>query len=236
MASGAHPDDIELGVGGTLAVLAAQGYRVAMVDLTRGELATRGNVDTRAAEAQEAARVLGVAHRENAGLPDGGLRNDDSQRQVVAGILRRLRPRLLLAQGTPDRHPDHLAAHELTRDAHFYAGVARYPAEGARHRADDVWWYHPYALPDAPPAWVSDIGAQWETKLAALRAHRSQFHDPGRDAPETMVSSPAFWEGIEIRARFWGAAIGAVHGEPLWRSGPARVNWTTWLGQPHTQG
>lgn len=220
LAIGAHPDDADLGVGGTLHKLADAGYACGILDLTQGELATRGTPEIRAAEAAEAARRLGLARREQAALPDGGLADTLEQRAVVAHWIRVLRPRLILAPMAPDRHPDHEAAHHLARSAHFFSGVAGLDTGAAPHRADRILYYHAYHEADLAPAVVVDIGGHFEAKRHALAAYASQFHQPDAAGPQTHVSSRAFWDNIETRARHWGARIGASHGEPLHHEGP----------------
>jgi bacillithiol biosynthesis deacetylase BshB1 len=225
---GAHPDDAELGAGGTLALLAHRGKRTAILDLTRGELASRGTPAERAAEAAEAARVLGVAHRENAGLPDGGIDNTAEQRAAVIVVLRRLRPRVLLVPAAPDRHPDHAAAFALLHDANFLSGLGKLPG-GEPHRAARIFGYHAYADQEREPTFVQDISETLELKLAALRAHASQFHNPAYPGNETHVSSPEFWDNITTRAAYWGARIGVKYGEPFYAPTPLALdiaaNW-----------
>jgi len=223
LAIGAHPDDVDLGVGGMLAKAAGTGRRVAVLDLTRGELASRGTVEERQAEAARAAEVLGVAQRLNAGLPDGGLANVEEQRLVVIRHLRALRPRVLLIPGRPDRHPDHEAAHELVRAANFFAGLTRIDTGQEPWRAQTVYCYHPYYQASAAPSVLVDISEQFDLKLDALRAYASQFHNPNRDEPETYVSSAKFWEDIRTRAAFWGSQAGVRFAEPLFHEGPIGV-------------
>lgn len=215
LAVGAHPDDAELGVGGILRKAVQAGKQVAILDLSRGELGTRGTPELREEEARAAAAVLGVQYRENAGLPDGALANVPAQQQAVAGFIRTFRPRVLLAPMAPDRHPDHIAAHALVRDANFLAGLSKWQAPGEPYRAEHAYYYLAYHEPSVAPAFVVDVSAQFEDKLQALRAHASQFHNPAFAGKETMVSSEQFWEGIRVRAAYWGQRIGVQYGEPL---------------------
>lgn len=214
LAIGAHPDDADIGVGGILCKLAKAGRRVGILDLTRGELGTRGLVKERAEEAAEAARLLGVAERNNAGLPDGALANVLEQRRVVAEHIRRLRPRIVLAPMDNDRHPDHDAAHALVRDAAYFAGLVKWDAEGEPHRPDQMYYYRVYGN-DTDVAFVVNITEEFEQKQRALKAFRSQFHNPDYEGVETFVSSPAFWRSIETRASYWGSRIGMAYGEAL---------------------
>jgi bacillithiol biosynthesis deacetylase BshB1 len=216
LAIGAHPDDVDLGIGGILLKAVAQGRQVAILDLTRGELGTRGTPELRLAEATAAAAILGVHHRHNAGLPDGALANVPAQQQAVAAFIRALQPRVLLAPMAPDRHPDHIAAHALVRDANFLAGLSNWPGPGPPHRAAHVYFYHSYHEIQVAPAFTVDISAHWEEKLKALRAYASQFHNPSFEGKETLVSSPEFWEGIHLRAAYWGQRSGVRYAEPLY--------------------
>jgi bacillithiol biosynthesis deacetylase BshB1 len=230
LAVGAHPDDVELGCGGLLHKLAQAGRRVAILDLTRGEMSTRGTVEERGVEAGRAAAILGVAERANAGLPDGGVANTPEQRLAVVAFIRQFRPKLLLTLMTPDRHPDHAATHALVTDANYLSGLARIDTGRFPHRTQHILYFHPYTDFAGAPAFVADISANFEAKLASLRAHASQFHNPGSQEPETFISSKAFWDGIEVRARYWGARIGATYGEPLHADGPVPLDCLPGLG------
>lgn len=215
LAFGAHPDDVELSCGGWLAACADRGQRAGVVDLTRGELATNGVPEVRAAEAAAAAAVLGLHHRENLGLPDGGLRADDPEHlAAVVGAIRRLRPALALAPWTEARHPDHVATGELVRRAAFFAGLRRYrPDLGDPFRPTRLLAY-PERY-EVKAELVVDISAWHERKLAAIRCHASQFAgDP------TVLTTPLGVEAFAIRDRYWGAAIGVTHGEPYLLGAP----------------
>lgn len=224
LAIGAHPDDADLGVGGLLAKWAQRGARVAILDLTRGEMSSRGSVEERADEAAEAARILGVVHRGNAALPDGAIANTTVQQHALVPWIRRYRPAVLLSHAPVDRHPDHRRAHELVRDANFFAGLARVAASGEPYRAPRIYYYSPYVDGPTEPDLVVDVSETFETKLAALRAYASQFHNPDYAGRETYVSSERFWESISERARYWGQRIGAAYGEPLLADGPLGVD------------
>lgn len=232
LAIGAHPDDADLGVGGALIKLARRGYRTGILDLSRGELATRGDENERAAEAEEAGRRLGLARRDNAGLPDGGIANTPEQRLAVIEWIRRLRPAMLLAPMAPDRHPDHTAAHGLVRDAIFLAGLSRIDTGSPPHRPASAWHYHAYHEgPETPPV-VIDISEVYEEKRHALAAFASQFYNPDYPAPETYVASKAFRDAMEHRAAYWGARIGAAYGEPLHGAIPLWADLPPGLGAP----
>lgn len=224
LAIGAHPDDVDLGVGGLILKLADAGRSIVLADLTRGELGSRGTVAERDLEGAESARLLGAHARCNANLPDGGLANTPAQRLAVVRLIREYRPRVLLAPMAPDRHPDHGAAHELVRDANFFAGVHGVDTGQSPHRAAGVYYYRAYDGPGESPTHVVDISATFERKLSALRSFRSQFHNPDYDGPETLIASASFWEGITTRAAYWGGRIGVRYGEPLYGTLPVAMH------------
>lgn len=214
---GAHPDDVELTCGGLAALLASHGHAVTVVDLTRGEMGTRGDVATRSREADAAARALGVAGRENLELPDGGLdRHDRAQLSAVVRCLRRHRPALVVAPDRDDAHPDHVEAHHLVARACYLSGLARWPAAGERWRPRRLL----FALyrGTSRPHLVVDVTRVWDRREAALRAHASQL-DPAA-GPATYLATPAFLAEVEARARVLGAAVGATYGEGYRLRGP----------------
>lgn len=207
LAFGPHPDDVELGCGGTLAALAARGRSFGIVDLTRGEMGTRGTPELRREESREAARLLGARFRTCLDLGDGDLRTDRAAQLLVVDAVRRARPRIVLSPHAEDRHPDHERAGRLVPEAAWYAGLAKLDTGLPPHRPDQVVFYSAYAL--LAPTFLVDVTAVFETKVAALRAHRSQFHDASgaggaAAAPETWVSSKSFWDAVEARARSYG--------------------------------
>ena len=214
LAIGAHPDDVELGCGGGLAAAGARGDDVVIADLTRGELASAGTPEIRAREAAAAARVLGVA-RVNLGLPDGGLRReDDAQLRAVVELIRRVRPRLILAPADGDRHPDHCEAHHLVERAVYRAGLPSLAAAGEPHRPAMVLHYPGSRQLVDTPSVVVDISRWWEQKLAALDCYASQFvRGPGD--PVTPINAPDFRPWLEARATIDGERIGVRHGEAL---------------------
>ena len=185
LAIGAHPDDVELGIGGLLHKLATKGHSTAILDLTKGESSTRGTVEERATESAAAAEILRLSARENAGLPDGQLANTTEMRRTIIPFLRRFRPRLILAPMAPDRHPDHTAAHALAQDANFLAGLRSIDTGQEPHRAQRLYFYYPYQ--DGNPDLIVDISDHFEVKLAAIKAHASQFYNPDYPGPETMI-------------------------------------------------
>jgi bacillithiol biosynthesis deacetylase BshB1 len=220
----AHPDDAELVAGGTLALEAGRGRRVALVDLTRGESGSRGTPETRAAEATEAARILGVGHRESLGLPDGGLSDTPEQRSAVIGALRRLRPRVVILPHSEQRHPDHSAAGRIVYAASFLAGLRNHrPDLGPAFRPRKIL----YAMAtgetmDGAPSFVVDITSTWEKKLAAILAFKSQFVP----AENESVAMPfdRFRENVELSARRHGQRIGVRYGEGFVTREPLAVS------------
>ena len=225
---GAHPDDVELTSGGLAALLASHGHAVGIVDMTRGEAASRGVPEMRALEANDAARILGVAERLNLGLPDLGIdRSDRAQLRTVAGAIRTHRPSLVVAPHHDDAHPDHVEAAHLVSRACYVAGLARFDAPGDRHRPSRCL----FALyrTDQPAHLVVDVSPVWERRAQALAAHRSQI-DPaavepggGRRSPSTYLTDPDFLSEVEARARSFGAQIGARYGEGYRLRGPVAI-------------
>ena len=223
LAIGPHPDDAEIGCGGTLALLARRGRRVGILHLTRGEAGTRGSADQRRREAEAAAEALGAVALEFLDCGDGALRTGAAEEDALIAALRRLRPELVLGPPPVDRHPDHGRACRLVEAACFYAGLAS-RGEGEPHRPAAVWSYmgHDSFEPDL----VVDVGDAWQAKTAALDAYESQLHRLGADrrGPATKVASPEFRLAIEGRARHFGLLIGAAYGEPFSSRLPVAVS------------
>jgi bacillithiol biosynthesis deacetylase BshB1 len=215
LAIGPHPDDVELGIGALIHKLGQRGYKTAILDLTEGEMATRGTVEERRAEASAAAEILGVGARQNACLPDGAVANTSEQRQAVVRFIRDLQPGLILAPMDHDHHPDHEAAHSLVRDAAHLAGLANFDTDQPSHKTSQIYYYRVYGDP-TPPSMVVDVSDHFDVKREAMKAHASQLYNPEYEAKETFVSSKAFWDSIETRAAYWGRTIGARFGEPLY--------------------
>jgi N-acetylglucosamine malate deacetylase 1 len=211
LAFGAHPDDIELGCGGTLIKLVQAGHRIVLVDLTRAELSTRGTVETRAREAARAAGLLGAAARETLELPDGDVRSTPDAKRRVAEVVRRFRPGLVLVPHAEDRHPDHAHAGRLAYEGTFIAGLSRYetgqPAFRPRRLVTYMCW-QPFV-----PSFIVDVSAQFERKMEAIRAYESQFSAVDPAYPETRLTSPAALQLIESRMAELGAQIDVRYGE-----------------------
>lgn len=220
----AHPDDAELIMGGTLAREAAQGRRIALVDLTRGEAGSRGTPETRAAEAAEAARILGVAHREALGLPDARLAPTPEQKDALVEALRRLRPRVVMLQHWEQRHPDHAAASRIVYEASFLAGLKNYrPDLGPAFRPFKlVYAVSMTEATEIPPSFVVDVTAHWDTKLRAISAFASQFTPP--QGERVVLPFERFRENAEIAARRQGQRIGVEFGEGFVTREPLQVD------------
>lgn len=213
----AHPDDAEMSAGGTIALATRLGKRVGVIDLTRGESATRGTPEIRAAESARASEILGIAHRENLDLGDGDLANTQDRRAAVANAIRRLRPRLILTNGVDERHPDHRRAHELVRDSIFFANVGGFYPSHQRWLVEAVgWWPTPSMQAEQRADWIVDVTEVWPIKMAAIQAYASQMAtvDPN-DPKVTILSMPGFWDMFERRFRLWGQRINATFGEPF---------------------
>lgn len=228
LALGAHPDDVELGCGGTLARLSLSGLRVGVLDLTAGELGTRGDPALRRREAEAAAAALGVAWRECLGLPDGGLdATDGEQRRAVVGALRRASPRALLLPDPDDPHPDHAAAARLAVEAAFLAGVRRFaPGDEPVGRPRLLLAYAgPRAL--LRPALVIDVSGHQRAKRAALACHASQF-DPAA-GPATHLASGHYLAAVEGRDRAVGNQIGVALAEAFTSPWPLAADEVAWL-------
>jgi len=220
----AHPDDAELVMGGTIARAVAAGRRVAMLDLTRGESGSRGTPETRAAEALEAARVLGAAHRESLSLPDAGLSVVPEHKDAAVAALRRLRPRVVLLQHWEQRHPDHAAASRIVYDACFLAGLRNYrPDLGPAFRpAKLVYATTMTEANEIRPSFVVDVTAVWDIKLRAIAAFASQFTPaPGETA---ILPLDRFRDAVELAGRRHGQHIGVRFGEGFVTREPLAVD------------
>jgi len=212
----AHPDDAELLAGGTLIKAADQGHRVAIVDLTRGELGTKGTPEIRAREAADAAAVIGAVARENLGLPDGHLAATDAMRVAVVEAIRRFRPRTVVTHYTVGRHPDHRLAAELVRDACFLAGLANYPAQGERHRPTKLLHAMSYREDAVRPAFVVDTSAQFERKLEAMRCFASQWNVETLQGGELHPTGQSLFDLVRTQDAHAGSLIRCPYGEPFW--------------------
>lgn len=209
LAIAAHPDDVEITCAGLLIRMADLGYRTAVLDLTRGELGTRGSAEIRSREAEAAAQIMGLTLRENADLPDSRLTLDDVSRAAVAACIRRLRPALVILPSDGQRHPDHNAAAAIGYAGIFAAGLSKFPVAGAAHRPAQVL----YAVADErqEPSFYVDITAQMERKLRAVAAYRSQFDEMPAHADALGDDT---YSRLMCAARGFGWRCGARFAEP----------------------
>lgn len=219
---GAHPDDVELSCGGTVAKCVKDGLRVAIVDLTRGEMGTRGTPQTRKREAAAAARVLGAAFRRQLDFQDGNLQTGREQELQIIEILRRSTPQLVVAPYPDDRHPDHTRTGRIVTEASFYSGLRALDTGLPAHRPQSVLYYLQNYM--FTPSFVVDVTKHWKTKMRSVAAYKSQFHDPSSKEPQTFISRPAFLDMIDARGKHFGALIGAEYGEAFVTKQPPRVD------------
>jgi bacillithiol biosynthesis deacetylase BshB1 len=218
----AHRDDAELTCGGTLIKAVDDGYRVGVLDLSEGEMGTRGSADLRAREAEAAAEVMGLAIRENLRLPDAGIENTRATREALVTLLRRLRPRIVIAPSPRGRHPDHRVSAELARDACFLAGLSRYAPGEPRHRPLKLLHAITYREDAQKPTFVVDISAQFERKLAAIRCYASQFEGLTQ-AGEVYPNGESLLDIVTHQAAHYGSRIRCRYGEPFLTEETMRV-------------
>lgn len=230
LAIAAHRDDAELTCGGTLRKAANAGHRVGVLDLTQGEMGTRGSAALRGAEADAAARVLGLAARENLGLPDAGIHNTDETRALLVQALRRFRPRIVIAPSMRSRHPDHRMAAELVRDACFLAGLTKYAAGDApKHRPFKLLHVLTYREDAIKPTFVVDISSEFDAKMQAVRCYDSQFSGEIQ-AGEVYPNGEPLYDIITHQAAHYGSLIRCRYGEPFHTDETMRVDDVMSLG------
>ncbi len=210
---GTHPDDVELYCGGTIHKLVKSGKKVIIVDLSRGELGTRGNAETRSSEADKAGKILGISSRECLNIPDGNIENNKENREKVISAIRKYQPEIIFAPYPFDRHPDHINAGELIRDSNFYSGLSKIEIQDSKsYKAPKVFYYpHNYEI---PVSFIFDITDSFDKKMESVFAYSTQFFNEKSSEPETFISTKAFKEVIEARAKTWGFKIGTQYGEP----------------------
>ncbi len=225
-----HPDDIEITSAGTAIKLVNAGKKVGIVDLTRGELSTRGNLQSRKIETARASKIMCIHYRKNLRLQDGNIQNNLSSRVKLIKAIRETKPEILFAPFPADRHPDHINAGNLVRTAAFLSGLRKIKTGSLElHRPRKIYYYrHAY---DFPISFIVDISDTFRKKIEALKCYESQFYKQGSikkylvekvsgksavsDEPETYLSSKLFWQDLETRARFFGFKIGVEFGEPF---------------------
>lgn len=212
----AHPDDAELSCSGSILAHVALGLKVGIVDLTKGELGTRGTPEIRANEAKAASEILGLSARENLSLPDGYLTNDTPSQLKIVQAIRKYRPEVLWSNAMADRHPNHGTGAVLAEDAYFLSGLRKIETF-ENEELQDAWRprKHFHYIQDRyiKPDIVVDISAHWEGKLNSIKAYKSQFFNPDSGEPDTYISSKSFWDFLEARSREMGHAIGVEFGE-----------------------
>ena len=223
LAIAAHRDDVELTCGGTLARLHRLGRRTGILDLTAGEMGTKGNAETRAAEADKAGDVLGVDVRANLGLPDAAIVNTPETRAQLALVLRRLRPAIVIAPAPRGRHPDHRVTSQLVRDAAFVAGLAKVAPELPPFRPRKVIHAIAYREDHVKPTFVVDISEDFDTKLAAVRCYSSQF-DGAMQAGEVYPTGDPLHHVLRHQAAHYGSLIRCRFGEPFYTYETMRVD------------
>lgn len=216
LAFGVHPDDVELGCSGTLLAALAEGKKAGIIDLTRGELGTRGTIETRKEEAAKAAAILGVQVRENLGMADGFFQNDETNQRKVIAAIRKYRPEIILANAFADRHPDHGRSAKLVADAAFLSGLRKIETveEG---KLQDSWKpsyvFHYIQDRFIQPSFVVDITGYMDQKMESVLAYSTQFFNPDLNEPQTYISSSQFLETVKARALMMGKRIGVAYAE-----------------------
>ncbi len=211
LAFGAHPDDVELFAGGTMAKMAARGYETGIVDMTRGELGTRGTPALRKQEAARAAEILGVKIRVNLGLPDGYIAVNPEARLGVIRILRKYCPSIILTHHWDDKHPDHVNTSRLVAEAIHHSGLAKIKTGQTRYRPPHLLFFK--LPPGAQPGFVVDVTGFVDKRNAAIRSYRSQLFDPESREPSTKLSHPDFLTHVESIHSYYGTLIGTLKGE-----------------------
>lgn len=217
----AHPDDAELCCGGLLAKAARQGRRAAVVDLTRGELGSLGTPEIRTREAEAAAKVLGLAHRRNLGLPDGSIRDTDDNRRLIVQAIRELRPGVVVCPPLLDHHPDHMGVAELVRQSFYLCGIRKYLPELAPWKPKAL--LHHFSSRVIPPQIVVDVTDVFETRMQAVRCYESQFAASQPKDLALRIAASGFLESIEATLKYYGSLIGVAYGEPYTSEPPLPV-------------
>lgn len=216
LAFGAHPDDVELGCSGTIAKEVSQGKKVGIIDLTRGELGTRGSVETRNSESAKASEILGVSIRENLDMRDGFFVNDEAHQLKVIQMIRKYQPEIVLCNAIDDRHIDHGKGSKLVSDACFLSGLRQIKTE-LNGEIQEAWRpklvYHYIQWKNIEPDFVVDISDFMETKMSSVLAYGSQFYDPKSNEPVTPIASKNFLESIKYRAQDLGRLVGVEYAE-----------------------
>jgi bacillithiol biosynthesis deacetylase BshB1 len=212
----AHPDDAELSMGGTIAKLTGGGFKVGIVDLSKGELGTRGSAEIRMEEAHRAGEILKISIRENLGFKDGSLKFNDEYLKTIITYIRKYTPKIIFAPYYNDRHPDHSGTSQLIKEAYFFSGLTKIITEDngviqRAYRSRKLFYY--MQSYEGKPSFVVDISATFETKMEAVKTYTTQFYNPDSKEPETYISSLNFVKYLDARARYYGFKIGKDYGE-----------------------
>ncbi len=223
LAIAAPRDDIELTCGGTLIKAAAKGHRTAIIDLTQGEMGSKGSAELRATEASHAAEILGVVARENLGLPDAGIENTPATRAQLAVAIRKFRPRIVIAPATRGRHPDHRIASELVRDACFIANLKKVEPSVPPHRTHKIVHCVTHRQDFEKPTFVVDITEEFDRKMQAVRCYASQF-DGAIQAGEVYPTGDPLYDVVRFQAAHYGSLIRTRFGEPFFTFETMRVD------------
>jgi len=217
LAFGSHPDDVELGCSGTIIKEIKRGKKVGIIDLTQGELGTRGTIETRYQEAADAAMIMGISVRENLKMRDGFFQNNEEAQMKVVNVLRKYQPEIVIANILEDRHPDHGKGGWLLYDACFLSGLRQVKTVDENEKEQEKWkpkmllhyiqdrFYEPDVIID-----VTDV---WDQRMNAIRAYKTQFYDPNSKEPQSYLSNPEFMEALSARARLLGKRVGVKYGE-----------------------
>lgn len=212
----AHPDDVELAVGGTMLKMKDMGYLTGALDVTKGEMGTRGTPEGRAVEAENAAKILRLDVRENLGLPDGHVFVTDDERIRLVRALRRLKPKVIFTHQIGDSHPDHDHIARLVRESARLSSMKRYDEETGGEKIPVPMVAHNLFSRRVEPSFIVDISDFLDQKMAAIRAHRSQFYDPKSNESETRLTDKNYLLELENRSRYFGSLIGVAAGEPFY--------------------
>ena len=217
LAFGAHPDDVELGCGATIAKLVSQGKKVGIVDLTRGELGTRGSAEIRTKETNEASKILGITIRENMDFKDGFFRNDEEHQLKIIQVIRKYQPDFVFCNAPDDRHIDHPKGSQLIVEASFLSGLTKINTYDSSGNAQKQWRpkniYHYIQWKNLKPDFIFDVSGFHNTKMSAVKCYSSQFYDPKSKEPETPISNKNFMDFVQSRANDYGRLINVEHGE-----------------------
>lgn len=214
----AHPDDAELSMGGTIARFTSSGIKTGVIDMTEAELSTRGTVESRRNENQLATRILKIDYRENLGLPDGGLKPSKEFVDLAVSKIREFKPKIIFAPYFNDRHPDHIGAARIVKEAFFFSGLTRYDISD-KNKLQDAYrpskLFYFFQTYETEPTFITDISEFYSAKMEAVKAYSTQFYNPESKEPETFISKQDFILFLEARARYYGFKIGKNYGEPF---------------------